>query len=119
MIISKDRAKEICSNWHGGQWSALYQFSSSKTWCIENTLRYVWEVEIDLQELFRVNTGVLTKKNKCELKALKNFFLYKAKENNVPIISVKHSQYGYNYPLLSPEGKEPEMIKVKGYSMPI
>jgi hypothetical protein len=28
-MISNKRAREIASNWHNGQWSHLYQFTSS------------------------------------------------------------------------------------------
>ena len=45
IIISKNRAQEICSNWHGGQWSALYSFASSKTYVEEKYNDYLAEIK--------------------------------------------------------------------------
>ena len=42
--ISLAKAKEIASHWHGGQWSALYQFASSGKVLNENFHRYLNEL---------------------------------------------------------------------------
>lgn len=119
-IISKDKAQQLCNEWHGGQWSALYQFGSSKVWDIANTLRYVWEIQQDLQqEFFAAYPQILSKKTVRELTQLRDFFMFKAVENNVPVVLVKHDLYGYEYPLLSPNGTTEEMIQVKQYSIPV
>lgn len=41
--ITKEKAKLIASEWHGGQWSALYQYSSSCEFVKENALDYINE----------------------------------------------------------------------------
>lgn len=74
MAITKEKARQIASNWHGGQWSGLYQFSSSGIYVSENHDRYIREVERDL------NLAKL-KKDKEDLRKLKNYFiLRKAKK---------------------------------------
>ena len=74
MAITKEKARQIASNWHGGQWSGLYQFASSGIYVSENHDRYIREVERDL------NLAKL-KKDKEDLRKLKNYFiLRKAKK---------------------------------------
>lgn len=72
-IISKNRAKEICNNWHGGQWSALYSFGSSKTYLDKKYKEYIAEIKSNKPK---------TLKDKAELKSLKRFFDYKHWESN-------------------------------------
>lgn len=64
-IISKEQAIEICSQWHGGQASALYQFASSGVYLPANN--YIAEIR----------ENPITK----ELEQLTNFFKYKMKEH--------------------------------------
>ena len=119
-IISKDKAQILCNEWHGGQWSALYQFGSSKVWAAENALRYTWEVMQDLQqEYFATYPQILSKKTVKELNQLLDFFLFKAMENKTPVLLVPHNQYGYKYPILSPDGDPSEMLKIEGYKLPL
>jgi hypothetical protein len=67
-IISKNRAMQICSHWHGGQWSALYSFASSKQYRDEWYGDYLKEIE---------NCMAVKQKEALELKSLKRFFDYK------------------------------------------
>lgn len=71
-IISKDRAQEIASNWHGGQRSALYSFSSSKKYVDSKYDDYIDEIN---------SNKPTNSKDKKELSDLKKFFTYKHNEN--------------------------------------
>lgn len=73
VIISKNRASEICSDWHGGQWSALYSFASSKNYVEKKYMDYLSEIKENKPS---------TVKEKAELKSLKRFFDYKHWEAN-------------------------------------
>jgi|688.fasta_scaffold459551_1 hypothetical protein len=64
--ITLNKAKEIASRWHSGQWSAIYQFASSGIITKENYSRYLNELEKDLK-------FADTTKDKKELKQLINF----------------------------------------------
>jgi hypothetical protein len=100
MIISKNRAKEICSNWHNGQWSALYQFGSSGVFLIESTLIYLKEVQECLEPEYNLHPSSLSKAHEKELNSLKNFFLFKAREVGLIIEFNKHNIYGYQIPCI-------------------
>lgn len=65
--ISVQKAREIASHWHGGQWSALYQFASSGVVTKENLNRYFSEINSDLNGA--------SHKDKKELKSLELFFV--------------------------------------------
>jgi len=99
-IISKDKAQEICNNWHGGQWSALYSFASTKFFYGEKSVSYLWEIMQCLQnEYFAPCPHTLSNKETKELNQLKAFFEYKIKESTfVEIEYKKHPVYGYLYP---------------------
>ena len=61
---STNKAKRIASEWHGGQWSSLYQFASSGEFNHENVLRYFQEIEHSLHPEYLLHPGFLTKKDK-------------------------------------------------------
>ena len=98
MIISKNKAKEICSLWHGGQWSNLYQFASSGVFIGPNCLKYLKEIQECLEPEFYLHPATLSKKNERELNSLKNFFEFKCREMGIVITWQKHSIYGYLIP---------------------
>jgi hypothetical protein len=80
-------ARGIASNWHGGQWSALYQFASSGIYLVENHLLYLEEI---IQEIHRPETALhpfhRSKKDTAELVSLKKFFIKEGKMNNVQTV---------------------------------
>lgn len=104
-MISKARARDIATHWHGGQHSALYQFSSSGVYMPENHLKYLREVQTDMEPEYYPNPGVLSKKNERELNSLKKFFEFKGTENGIGTKWAKHPQYGYLVPFITEETK--------------
>jgi hypothetical protein len=100
-VICKDRAKEICNAWHGGQWSALYQFGSSGIFIPENILKYLKEVQENREPEYNLHPGTISIKADKELKSLIRFFEFKAFEEGIKIEWVKHSQYGYLIPYIA------------------
>jgi hypothetical protein len=72
--ISKNKARQIASEWYDGQWSALYQFLSSGVYLPENHSRYIKEVN----ELY---TYAKNKKQTNEINQLKRWFMYKKNES--------------------------------------
>lgn len=99
-LISNLRAKEICSKWHGGQWSALYQFASSGVYMVENHLRYLQETESDLHPEYNLRPGTLSKKDTAELNSLQRWFIFKGTENGLSTVWGKHHTYGYRIPYI-------------------
>lgn len=67
-IISKNKAQEICSIWHGGMFTALYQFASSKVYVHENYNRYIDEIK---------DCEAIGKKQVSELNSLSLFFEFR------------------------------------------
>lgn len=105
-ILSKDRAKEICSNWHGGQWSSLYQFASSGVYLVENHLKYLKETQECREPEYYLHPGTISKKDDKELKKLIAFFEYKGQENGITTEWHKHSDYGYMIPYITQENEK-------------
>jgi hypothetical protein len=66
--ITLSKAKEIASNWHGGQFSALYQFASSGVILKENYNRY-------FNELPKPNIDNLSKKDLTDIKQLIDYIV--------------------------------------------
>jgi hypothetical protein len=108
--ITAERAREICTNWHGGQWSSLYQFASSKTFELANTLRYFQEIETSLHPEYALYPGELTKKEERELLSLKRYFLQEAKNRGIDIVFHPHEVYGYLIPYV--EDNTPEAVEM-------
>ena len=109
-LISTNRAREIANSWHGGQWSALYQFGSSGVYMPENHLRYLREVQQCFETEYKLKPSELPQKHKGELASLKRYFTFKGKENGIITVWQKHDVYGYMIPYVSPDTKE-EIIK--------
>lgn len=70
MAITTKKAQQIASNWYDGQWSGLYQFLSSGIYVPENHEKYIREVEKNLNQ-------ARLKKDKEDLRKLKNYFILK------------------------------------------
>src|SRR6185503_2195749 len=99
-LISNERAKQICSHWHGGQWSALYSFTSTGRFFPEKTLQYFKEIETCLRPDFALHPGTLSKKDEKELNSLKRYMLNIARANGYPVEFEAHKVYGYLIPYL-------------------
>jgi hypothetical protein len=99
-MITTKTAKKICSSWHGGQWSALYQFASSSHFVCENSILYLWEIMQDLQnEFFAPCPRTLQANEIKELNNLKQYFESEIKRATfLEIEYKKHPIYGYLYP---------------------
>jgi hypothetical protein len=101
VYISNKRAREISDAWHGGQWSALYQFASSGTYVVENHLKYLKEIQENLEPEYGLHPTTLSKKDEAALNSLKRWFEYKGKENGIKTEWEKHKLYGYKIPYVS------------------
>lgn len=99
--MRQNTAIKICSNWHGGQWSAFYQFSSSGIYTIENHLRYLQEVETCLHPEYNLYPGQLSKKDAANLENLKQFFILQGQKNGIYTQYTKNEQYGYLVPFIA------------------
>ena len=78
--ISTAKARKIASDWHGGQWSALYQFASSGVFVPENYSRYSNEINAEIERETEYHSRI-TKKQSNELWQLRKYFEYKRNEN--------------------------------------
>ena len=109
--ITNKKAIELCRLWHGGQWSALYQFSSSGMIIKQNALWYIEEI---LQEMYKPETSLIpfirSQKDRNELIKLKNYFLNKLDKINISI-SFKNDFYGFPFPYLVNDDNEIYPIK--------
>lgn len=70
MAITTKKAREIASYWYGGQWTDLYQFLSSGIYMPKNHDGYIEEINDSMKYAIR-------KKDKEELRKLKNYFILK------------------------------------------
>jgi hypothetical protein len=100
-MIRTKTAQNIAASWHGGQWSALYQFASSGVFVIENHLRYLQEVESCLHPEYALYPGELTKGQERELTNLKWFFVNTGFGMGINTEYHKHNVYGYEIPYIS------------------
>lgn len=101
--ITTARAQQICSNWHGGQWSAFYQFASSGIYTIENHLEYLKECEDCLHPEYALHPGELTQRQEQELNSLKKYFIAEGLKNGLGTEYHTHELYGYLIPYLTEE----------------
>jgi hypothetical protein len=99
--ITIARAREIATDWHGGQWSALYQFASSGVYVVANHLLYLRESQENREPEYYLVPGTISQKNDKELQSLINFFnkLGLAQSEPLMVDWVKHSIYGYLMPV--------------------
>lgn len=99
-MITTKTAQKIAASWHGGQWSALYSFTSTGFFFPEKAISYLWEVMKDLQnEFFAPCPRTLSKSEAKELNSLKEYFEGEIKRSTfLEIEYKKHPVYGYSYP---------------------
>jgi hypothetical protein len=88
--------KKACANWHGGQWSSLYQFASSGVYEVSNALNYVREIQdtINNQE-HAPRPYEYSKRDVTRLEWMIQAFRQLAFDNGVFLYESKHSFYGY------------------------
>lgn len=99
--IKPATAQKIASYWHGGQWSAFYQFSSSGVIVKENVLQYLKEVEICLHPEYALYPGTISKTALKQLTGLKEFFISQINSMfGITIEYSKHPIYGYLIPYI-------------------
>lgn len=98
-------AQQICSNWHGGQWSAYYQYASSGIYLPANHLRYLQETEDNLHPEYALHPSELTKKDERELTNLKSFFILQGEKSGIKTDFKKHPSYGYLIPYITENKK--------------
>ena len=101
-------AVKICSNWHGGQWSAFYQFASTGIYTVENHLRYLQEVEDCLHPEYNLHPSTLNKKDSTNLEGLKQFFILEGQKHGIYTQYATNNQYGYLMPFIA--GFVPESV---------
>ena len=99
-MIRKETAQKICNSWHGGQWSALYQFGSSGVFVPDNSIRYLWEIMQDLQnEFFAPYPHELKNGEVKQLTQLKEYFEREIFIELGKLVEYKqHPLYGYKFP---------------------
>lgn len=112
-MIRNTTARRIANDWHGGGWSALFQFGSSGIYLLENHLRYLQEVERDLHPEYDLHPSELTKKEERDLNALKDFFISQGMDNGVITVWEKHETYGYMIPYLHDDTPGELVNKIK------
>lgn len=95
-----ETAIKICAEWHGGQWSPLYQFASTGTFYRANVLQYFQEIETCLHPEYNLHPSQLSKKDERNLTGLKNYFIRLAKVHGYEIEFKTHSMYGYLIPYI-------------------
>lgn len=64
-----EQIKNVCTHWHGGQWSALYQFASSGTFVPGNILRYLKELQECREPEYNLHPGTISKRDDAVLKS--------------------------------------------------
>lgn len=96
--IKLNKARKIMYAWHGGQWSAFYQFASSGEYLTYNILKYLRECEDCLHPEFALYPTTLSKKDETELNWLKAYFVDIAKQHGFEIGFFNHSVYHYLIP---------------------
>ena len=93
------QVQNVCAAWHGGQWSALYQFASSGIYLPENHLRYLKELQECREPEYYLHPGTISKKDDKTLQAAQNFFLKEGRKIGGIVTDWKsHPVYGYQIP---------------------
>lgn len=111
--IAKKRASQICSYWHGGQWSKLYQFASSAIFVPANILEYLRELQECREPEFYLHPGTISKKDDRELKSVQSYFIREAQKSGIEIKWFPHPVYGYVIPGIAENLNNIEINKLK------
>lgn len=93
--------QKICSNWHNGQWSALYQFTSSGIYLPENHLRYLKEIQECLEPEYNLHPSTINKKYSSDLTCCIDFFTNEGNKHLLFTEWARHDIYGYKIPYLT------------------
>lgn len=94
-----------CAEWHGGQWSALYQFCSTGVYVPKNAALYVAEILDCLNWELAPYPNPLSKKETDRLTSCLNYFINQAAKVGIIVEVGKHSYYGYNIAVIANPGK--------------
>jgi len=117
--MKTETAKNLCSLWHSGQWSALYQFASSGIYTMQNHLKYLQEVETCLHPEYNLHPGTLSKKDLGNLERLKQFFILQGQEIGIYTQYKQHPDYGYLIPFIAGWVSESISNKITALNYPI
>ncbi len=98
-----EKLQKIAIYWHGGLWSAMYQYGSSGVFLKENTLQYLWEAYASLIQYGAIKERSLSISSKNELKAFIKDIERLAKENGIIIEWADHTFYSYQFPVVANE----------------
>ena len=105
--------RKLCSVWHDGQWSALYQFSSSMVYIPENHLQYLREIQENLEPEYFQYPGTISKKDKFDLLGCIDFFVNEGIKHGLKTDWYKHELYGYLIPYLIENTKEIKVNRLR------
>lgn len=112
--VTKQRAQDIASAWHAGQWSALYSFASTGKFHLPYALQYFKEIYSEIEaEYFNAREVTRTNKDLSELTKLKRFLEVQAIVNGVAVEFFPSEKYGYTIPFLKDEVKDEIAQKVE------
>ncbi len=100
MKTKKESIRQICTEWHGGQWSALYQFCSSGIYLPENHLRYLKELQECREPEFYLHPGTISKKNDARLQSAQKYFTNEGKKHSIVTDWKNHPVYNWLYPFI-------------------
>lgn len=118
-MVRNTVAQKIAASWHGGQWSALYQFASSGIYLVENHLRYLQEIETELHPEYNLIPGTLTKAQEKELNKIRTYFIRMGEKQGIETTWRVHSLYGYNIPYAGEQTPKEVLDKIIAISYPI
>ena len=93
-----DQIRKVCASWHGGQWSALYQFASSGIFIHDNILRYLRELQECREPEYYLYPCTISKHDDLKLSACQRWF---EKQYGSKIVWEHHPIYGYMVPCLA------------------
>lgn len=100
-MITHERAKLLCSQWHAGQGSALYQFSSTGIFSIDNFLKYLRETEDCLHPEYDLHPGTRGKRDIEYLTRLQQYFEFIGLNLGLKVKWETQELYGYRIPRLT------------------
>jgi hypothetical protein len=96
----KEQIQKTCAEWHGGQWSALYQFCSSGVYLVENHLRYLKELQECREPEYYLHPGTISKADDKRLQSAQKYFTEQGKKIGVVTDWKRHKLYGYEIPFI-------------------
>lgn len=111
MKTRNEQVRNLCATWHGGQWSALYQFCSSGVYMVENHLRYLKELQECREPEFYLHPGTISKKDDNQLRAAQNYFIQQGAKIGINTYWGNHNLYWYKIPFCT--GRENEVTPLK------